>query len=134
MLYQNKIDIYNTNNYMYIYNTKFMNISKEITYYDNKTLGFTYNLYVKEHKMSYINIIVNINEKSSILTDFTSIKPNKGFGSKVLNYVINDMKNEFVNKITLDDMSTAYREKHNIYIKFGFTYLYEYGPEMVLFL
>ena len=34
--------------------------------------------------------------------------------------------------VFLDDMSDQYRNLHNIYKKFGFKYLHDFGPEMKL--
>lgn len=36
-----------------------------------------------------------------------------------------------VHKVGLDDNSVNFREEDNIYVKLGFTYVAEYGPEMV---
>jgi len=108
-------------------------ITKEITYNDEKCIGYRYNLMSPDVKLAYLNIIIDYHEKSSIITDFSCINTNKGSGSILLNFVIGELtkfnKIEIKN-ITLDDMSNRYRNLHNIYLKFGFNYIYESGPEM----
>lgn len=55
---------------------------------------------------------------------------NKGVGSILLNQLIEYAKKNNVSKIVLDDMSDNYRENRNIYVKHGFQYVNEDGPEM----
>ncbi len=94
--------------------------------------GFRYNLFCANERVGYLNIIINCNEKSSTITDFSCVKFGKGFGSILLKSVINEIKNLKINIIMLDDMTNRYRQTHNIYLKFGFKYLYDSGPEMEL--
>lgn len=78
---------------------------------------------------AYIDIIINY-KLSQIMIQYLASRV-KGNGSFLLNHVIHLAKiNKFV--ITLDDMSTRYRMNNNIYIKYGFKYCYEDGPEMIL--
>jgi len=58
---------------------------------------------------------------------------NKGIGSILLDKIIQYAKNNRVKKIVLDDMTDNYRQSNNIYLKHGFTYLNEDGPEMEYF-
>lgn len=96
-----------------------------------------YNL-VKNINLCFIIINTNLEDKESTITDFKSIESNKNYGSILLKHVINDIKNynkkhlEKISRICLDDMTERYRQKHNIYIKFGFIYKNNYGPEMIL--
>ena len=55
---------------------------------------------------------------------------NKGIGSILLNQLIQYAKNNYVKKIVLDDMTDNYRIPNNIYLKHGFQYVDENGPEM----
>lgn len=107
-----------------------MNISIDISYEDKNNIGYRFNLTETNKKLGYLNIIFNYNEKTAIITDFSCIETNKGYGSILLNYVIQEMKKKDISKISLDDMSKQYRQQHNIYLKFGFTYIFDYGPEM----
>lgn len=58
----------------------------------------------------------------------------KGYGSALLSEVIEYMRDQGYSCILLDDMSERARKPHNIYTKFGFEYVHEYGPEMILHL
>jgi hypothetical protein len=113
-----------------------MNITSDITYEDEESIGYIYNLMNinTNTKIGYLNIIINYNEKSSIITDFYCMDTNKGHGSILLNFLINQMKKLQIKNITLDDMTNKYRNLHNIYTKFGFNYIYDVGPEMILLL
>ena len=57
---------------------------------------------------------------------------NKGYASKLLEYIINYAKNNNYSKIILDDVSDMFMKKNNIYIKHNFTYIKDGLPEMVL--
>lgn len=111
-----------------------MNITKDLTYEDEQSIGYRYNLIILDKRMAYLNIIYNCNNNESIITDFTSIETNKGYGSIILDYVIIETKKLKIKVIFLDDMSDRYRNLHNVYKKFGFNYLYDFGPEMKLIL
>jgi GNAT superfamily N-acetyltransferase len=56
----------------------------------------------------------------------------QGIGSLLLSTLIKYACENAVIKIILDDMSDNCRQKHNIYIKNGFRYVHDYGPEMEL--
>jgi hypothetical protein len=111
-----------------------MIITREITYDYEKCIGYRYNLMSPDVKLAYLNIIIDYEEKSSIITDFSCINTNKGSGSILLKFVIGEMIKIQIKNITLDDMSNRYRNIHNIYLKFGFKYVHEFGPEMELLL
>jgi GNAT superfamily N-acetyltransferase len=55
-----------------------------------------------------------------------------GIGSALLTRLVDYAKENNVKKIILDDMTDNCRQANNIYLKHGFNYLYEYGPEMEL--
>jgi hypothetical protein len=74
---------------------------------------------------SYIHFVVYDNIYIVTLRSF-----NKGEGTILLNDVIIYANHIFKN-ILLDDMTTRYREDHNIYIKYGFKYIHDDGPEML---
>ena len=59
---------------------------------------------------------------------------NKGYGSIILSNLIDYCINNQINNITLDDMSDRFNQKNNIYLKFGFRYIENGFPEMVLFI
>lgn len=109
-----------------------MNITKDLTYEDEMSMGYRYNLIIENKCLSYLNIIYNCNDNESTITDFTSIETNKGYGSILLDYVIIEAKKIKIKVILLDDMSKRYRNLHNVYKKFGFKYLNDFGPEMKL--
>ena len=107
-----------------------MFITHDITYKDKEYIGYKYSLINSITKIGYLNIIINYNEQSSTITDFYCIDTNKGHGSILMNFVIDEMKKIHIKCITLDDMSNRYRNLHNIYLKFGFKYIHNDGPEM----
>jgi len=111
-----------------------MNITKDITYNNELCQGFRYNLLLENDTVVFLNIMINYEENVSVITDFFCIKKDEGYGSLLLNYVIEEIKRLKVKAMLLDDMTTRYRASHNIYRKFGFKYLYDYGPEMELLL
>jgi len=63
-----------------------------------------------------------------------SCEQGKGYGSELLERIIEYMREQGYSSIHLDDMSDRARKPHNIYVKFGFRYVHEYGPEMILLL
>lgn len=81
----------------------------------------------------------NIIKDEAFIKGF-SIVPHKrgqGFGTKLLNNAIKEIKEKFplVTAIELDDMTDRYLKSDNIYCKFGFRYVdIEEGPEMILYL
>ena len=109
-----------------------MNITKELTYSDEISIGNRYNLICANKRIAYLNIIINYVDNESTITDFSCTESNKGHGSILLNYVIKEVKKLKIDVILLDDMSKQYRKLHNIYTKFGFNYLHDFGPEMKL--
>jgi hypothetical protein len=109
-----------------------MKITEEFIYADDNCEGFRYNLFNSGVKIAYLNIMIYKNTKSSIITDFYSMKTNKGYGSILLKELINKMEKLSIKNILLDDMTDRYRKAHNIYLKFCFEYICENGPEMQL--
>jgi len=59
---------------------------------------------------------------------------NDGIGSLLLNQLIEFAKNQRITQIMLDDMTDRYRKQHNIYLKHGFKYINEFGPEMIKYI
>jgi len=59
---------------------------------------------------------------------------NKGYGTMLLQELIEYCKECKINKIELDDMSDNFRKDNNIYLKNNFQYIDEGYPEMVLYL
>lgn len=53
----------------------------------------------------------------------------KGQGTILLRFILNYAYN-LVDKIVLDDDSDMYRSPNNIYVKHGFRYVEDWGPEM----
>jgi ribosomal protein S18 acetylase RimI-like enzyme len=90
---------------------------------DNKTISKLEFVYDNDDNTI---TIININTKNGY--------EGQGHASKLLSKLIVFAKKHEVKEIYLDDMSDNYRKKSNIYIKFGFTYIDDYGPEMVLVL
>lgn len=64
-----------------------------------------------------------------ILTNLYSSK--MGDGTVMINCVAKCAINNGCSMIFLDDMSKRFRKPHNIYTKYGFRYMFSYGPEMV---
>ena len=64
--------------------------------------------------------------------DFNINFEQKGYGTILLNEVIDTLKKKYssIRTIELDDMTDRYRQPNNIYLKFGFTYVSDHGPEM----
>lgn len=55
----------------------------------------------------------------------------KGYAYYLLYKTVEYLDSVDVYSITLDDDSDAFRKSGNIYLKFGFRYLSDYGPEML---
>lgn len=96
-----------------------------------------YRIYKNQKRIAYIYFHTNNNNNGGILTIlslFVLLKyRGKGYGSKLLKKVINFAKiNGNIYYIELDDITSEYRNiNNNIYIKHGFEYKYDTGPEMV---
>jgi len=78
----------------------------------------------QSHLVAWIEYVVVDGE--TIVTNLQSIQPGKGHATTLLNMLKKESKS-----ITLDDMSDHYRKSHNIYVKNGFQYVEEDGPEMI---
>ena len=87
------------------------------------------NLHKLRNNMYYGSKILTI---SSIYVD--KVQRGKGIGSILIKEIIKYAKSNNIKKIILDDMTDNYRQSHNIYIKHGFCYVDDYGPEMELFI
>jgi GNAT superfamily N-acetyltransferase len=70
---------------------------------------------------------------NTILT-LEAFEQGKGYGSALLARILEYMREKGFETVELDDMSDRARKPHNIYTKFGFKYVHEYGPEMIFFL
>ena len=91
---------------------------------DYKDMTTIFSLYENNEKIAYLEVCLNT------ITAFECYIPNKGYGSVLLKYVIRTLKKDWP-CIYLDDMSERYRKLHNIYVKYGFEYVDEDGPEMI---
>jgi len=58
----------------------------------------------------------------------------KGLATELFKMVIQYLKELDFISIVLDDMSDNYRKSNNLYLKLGFKYVNEYGPEMIMLL
>ena len=92
-----------------------LNQFKLMVKYNDHTLG------------SYIEYYLN---DTLIITNLESIVKNKGYATILLLSVLQKAKNKNINVVELDDCSSNYNKKHNIYLKLGFKYINKYGPEM----
>lgn len=86
--------------------------------------------------VSKLEFVYDEDENTIMITNINTKKEfeGKGYASKLLRKLISFAKKHGVKEIYVDDMSDNYRKSSNIYRKFGFTYVDEYGPEMVLVL
>ena len=73
------------------------------------------------YEHSYISGIIYLND-SELYINYFHVNPDhrgKGFGSKLLNKVIDVSKEKYnISHVCLDDESAHYRKPRNIYIKF----------------
>lgn len=109
-----------------------MMIIQTLNYKDDTYGDYSFSLLNLNKQLGHLNIIINFNENTATITDFESIAHNNGYGSILLDHVIKWVIDSKCKVICLDDMSERYRQTHNIYLKFGFEYLYDSGPEMEL--
>jgi hypothetical protein len=81
----------------------------------------------------HIVFFVNFEDLNCIITNFNINFEHRGYGTILLNEVIDKLKKKYssIRTIELDDMTDRYRQPNNIYVKFGFTYVSDHGPEMV---
>jgi GNAT superfamily N-acetyltransferase len=63
-----------------------------------------------------------------------SVVKNHGYATELIQYCINLLKKRGEKWVLLDDMTTRYRKSHNVYIKLGFQYVDDGGPEMILYI
>jgi hypothetical protein len=84
----------------------------------------------------FIVFIVCFEDLNCVIMDFNINYEQKGYGTILLNEVISILRKKYSNirTIELDDMTDRYRQPNNIYVKFGFTYKQDHGPEMVYIL
>lgn len=84
----------------------------------------------------YIDYDISENNKTVFICDFLIYEAcrGKGYGKYLLtcfyNHIIEKYKE--IKKIILIDCTTRYRQKDNIYLKFGFKYVNKYEPDMKL--
>lgn len=87
-----------------------------------------------ETSKSVIEACLCLNKHAIITNLFT--QPNsrgKGYGTLLLRKIIFQCTlKDYIKYITVDDMSDNYRSEHNIYLKHGFRYIADTGPEMIL--
>jgi hypothetical protein len=83
-----------------------------------------------------IQFIISFDELICTIVSFNIAFESKGYGTILLNEVIDILKKKYtmIRTIELDDMTDRYRQSNNIYIKFGFTYKADHGPEMIYLL
>lgn len=82
-------------------------------------------------KISYIQVAFDhINNITTIIYLFSYV-PGKGVGSSLIYYACKKSLEQNISKIELDDCSDHFRKKNNIYLKLGFRYISNFGPEMV---
>lgn len=84
--------------------------------------------------IAWSTLIINKQENEATLT---WIKTNneyqkKGYASKLINHMINYCRDSQISEINLDDMTDNYRKDNNLYLKNGFKYVDDNGPEMFL--
>lgn len=95
---------------------------------DCKTMGLC--------QIGVLSCVVDMDYTTCFITGL-SINPeyqNKGNGTKLLNFALNDLESLGAARVELDDMSDHYGAPNNIYIKCGFEYIdVDSGPEMVLY-
>jgi len=87
---------------------------------------------------SYLEVFLNVEEGSAHIMNLLTVEPylGNGYASLLLNHLIDNVlkKDGQFNSLTVDDMSEHFMQNHNIYRKYGFEYLVDGLPEMVLLL
>lgn len=119
---------------MHIIYLLFMFYTKETFTKNSKNPTFT--TYIS-HNIKYIGFIIWYVENSEcniLYMEIYNSHKGKGFGSKLLKYVIDACTKKNVKLIKLDDCSENYLKPNNIYIKHNFQYINKPYPEMVKYL
>lgn len=84
-----------------------------------------------------LDCVLDIESNSAFIRGM-SINPQyryQGFGTRLLLFVLDDLKKCGTTVVELDDMSDNYSKPNNIYLKCGFHYIdVGSGPEMILHL
>ena len=57
----------------------------------------------------------------------------QGYGTRLLRIAMDEIKKKNIHVIKLDDMSDRFRKKNNIYVKHGFKYINDNGPDMICY-
>ena len=91
----------------------------------------TFKLYISNEIMVGLLYVIIQNNICTItnLNIFEDYQ-HKGYGTFLLKYLINYCKENNINKILLDDMSSNFNKQNNIYLKNGFNYIINGFPEM----
>lgn len=101
-------------------------------YFENNVQNIIIKILSNTLIIGLLHAIVIDNDCHIISININNIYQNKGNGTTLLYNLIKYCKNNNIKTIFLDDMSDRFNQQHNIYLKFGFTYI-EYGfPEMKL--
>lgn len=116
-------------------NTKGENVHFSITNYD-KVIGVAHGVYYIEEDGRLRNGKIYRKLKAFYIQSIHIDESFRGLGNgnKLMKGIINYVKNNNMDVIYLDDMSQRSRTFHNLYVKNGFKYQYDHGPEMVLYL
>lgn len=80
---------------------------------------------------SYIQCYFSTEDNNITITNLRSNMSGKEYATHLIIYICKKANNQHIEYVTLDDCSNRYRDKNNIYIKLGFTYIDSYGPEMI---
>jgi GNAT superfamily N-acetyltransferase len=83
--------------------------------------------------LGFIDIVIDIETKEMDIIELYVEEKYRGhkYGSMLIDHVIEKSKINNILVINVDDMSDRYRQFDNIYLKNGFKYVDEDGPEMV---
>jgi ribosomal protein S18 acetylase RimI-like enzyme len=84
--------------------------------------------------IAWSSLAIYKKDNKATLTWIKTQKENrkKGYASTLLYHMIEYCRQYGFSEINLDDMTDNYRKDNNLYIKHGFKYLDDNGPEMVL--
>lgn len=82
--------------------------------------------------LGYIIFFLDEKTKSATILSLIANKKRCGYGTILLQECIEICKKKQIKIIELDDVTERYRQKNNIYVKYGFQYVHQHGPEMIL--
>ena len=80
---------------------------------------------------AYVEVVYYFDENDMIISYMNSTVKGKKYGTLLLFLSILLGKQVGIKTINLDDCTDCGRSKNNIYIKSGFTYVSDHGPEMI---